>query len=102
ILDSLYYMGPHVLLYLDYCFTYIALDLNHPMLLLAIKQRIEKSSSLPHEALRDEHPMVAFDFKELERLLAPYFHVHTFEHDYQKIIPLGEGSGNGIFVCVKR
>jgi len=68
----------------------------------ALQLRIEKSSSLHHEMWRDEHPMVAFDFKELEGLLAPYFHVHTFEHDYQKIIPLSEDSGNGIFVCVKR
>ncbi len=94
--------GPHVRHFLDFGFTCSGLDLNQPMLALALQLRIEKSSSLHHEEWRDEHPMVAFDFKELERLLAPYFHVHTFEHDYQKIIPLSEDSGNGIFVCVKR
>lgn len=50
----------------------------------------------------DEHPMVSISFDELEQWLQPYFEVHIFEHDYDKITPWDQVSGNGIFVCVKR
>lgn len=45
--------------------------------------------------------MVAFSFDELKSVLTPYFEVHTFEHDYEKIVPLNQASGNAIFVCIK-
>jgi hypothetical protein len=45
--------------------------------------------------------MVAFSFIELKNILAPYFEVHVFEHDYDKIIPWDENTGNAIFTCVK-
>jgi len=45
--------------------------------------------------------MVAVGFGELIGLLEPYFEVHVLEHDYEKIVPWDEVSGNAIFVCVK-
>lgn len=58
----------------------------------------------PHQAERwqDQHAMVATSFAELEALLSPYFDVHIFEHDYEKIVPWDLASGNALFVCVKR
>jgi SAM-dependent methyltransferase len=50
---------------------------------------------------QEEHPMVAVSFAELEEILAPYFEVHIFEHDYEKIMPWDKHSGNALFVCVK-
>jgi len=50
----------------------------------------------------DEHPMVAVSFDELQTLLQPYFEVHVFEHDYEKLIPWSGTSGNALFACVKR
>jgi len=62
---------------------------------------IEKASAGQTQVWRDEHPMVAVSFAELQALLQPYFEVHVFAHDYQKIIPWDQTSGNAIFVCVK-
>ncbi|ABM26379.1 MULTISPECIES: class I SAM-dependent DNA methyltransferase [Shewanella] len=53
------------------------------------------------ELWQDQHAMVATSFAELQELLAPYFEVHIFEHDYEKIIPWDLNSGNALFVCVK-
>lgn len=53
------------------------------------------------ELWQDQHAMVATSFSELQQLLAPYFEVHIFEHDYEKIIPWNLASGNALFVCVK-
>lgn len=50
---------------------------------------------------QDQHAMVATSFSELQALLAPYFDVHIFEHDYEKIVPWDLASGNALFVCVK-
>ncbi|MCL1091569.1 class I SAM-dependent methyltransferase [Shewanella profunda] len=53
------------------------------------------------ELWQDQHAMVATSFAELQELLAPYFEVHIFEHDYEKIVPWNLASGNALFVCVK-
>lgn len=66
-----------------------------------LKLRIEKKTVDETLVWDDEHPMVAFSFAELKEALAPYFDVHVFEHDYDKIIPWDESSGNAIFTCVK-
>lgn len=66
-----------------------------------LKVSIEKSTALDSQVWHDEHPMVAISFAELLEILQPYFEVHLFEHDYQKIIPWNKSSGNAIVVCVK-
>lgn len=67
-----------------------------------LKLTIEKTTADLTHTWQDEHPMVAVNFGELKTLLAPYFEVHAFEHDYEKIIPLNAASGNAIFVCIKK
>lgn len=62
---------------------------------------IEKVTEEATHQWRDEHPMVAVSFEEITELLTPYFDVHLFEHDYEKIIPWDNHSGNAIFTCVK-
>lgn len=76
--------------------------------------RIEKTSSFNNQETsqqapqqisqtwQDQHPMVALNFEQLQQLLSPYFEVQMFEHDYEKIIPWNQISGNAIFVCVKK
>jgi ubiquinone/menaquinone biosynthesis C-methylase UbiE len=66
-----------------------------------LKLRIEKTTTEETFVWHDQHPMVAFSFIELKDILAPYFEVHVFEHDYDKIIPWDENTGNAIFTCVK-
>lgn len=68
----------------------------------SLKLNIEKTTAGNTEVWDDEHPMVAFNFDQLAELLTPYFEVHIFEHDYEKIIPWDQCSGNAIFTCVKR
>ncbi|WP_115717571.1 class I SAM-dependent DNA methyltransferase [Gallaecimonas mangrovi] len=68
----------------------------------SLRLNIEKHHQGNVEFWHDEHPMVAVTFLELQALLAPYFEVHIFEHDYHKIVPWDGESGNAIFVCVKR
>lgn len=67
----------------------------------SLRLRIEKATDDETQVWRDEHPMVAVSFAELQEVLRPYFEVHVFEHDYEKIIPWDQVSGNAIFVCVK-
>lgn len=67
----------------------------------SLKVCIEKETAQDTQIWHDEHPMVAFSFAELLEVLTPYFEVDIFEHDYEKIIPWDEHSGNAIFVCVK-
>jgi hypothetical protein len=62
---------------------------------------IEKITGEHIEIWRDNHPMVAINFQFLRELLLPYFEVHIFEHDFNKIVPWGETTGNAIFVGVK-
>jgi ubiquinone/menaquinone biosynthesis C-methylase UbiE len=62
---------------------------------------IEKTTGEHIEIWRDKHPMVALTFQYLRELLLPYFEVHIFEHDFNKIVPWGETTGNAIFVGVK-
>lgn len=62
---------------------------------------IEKTTQGKTEIWRDQHPMVALTFQQLRQLLAPYFDVHIFAHDYDKIAPWASPAGNAIFVCIK-
>lgn len=67
----------------------------------ALQLRIEKTSQGQTEVWQDQHTMVAVSFQELHALLASYFSVQVFEHDYQKIVPWNKVSGNAFFVGVK-
>ena len=67
----------------------------------SLKVSIEKTTAQDTQIWHDEHPMVALSFVELLDILQPYFEVHVFEHDYEKIIPWDQNSGNAIFTCVK-
>ena len=67
----------------------------------SLRLRIEKTTDDATLIWNDEHPMVAVSFAELEGLLQPHFEVHVLAHDYQKILPISEGAGNALFVCVK-
>ncbi|MGH8602496.1 MAG: class I SAM-dependent DNA methyltransferase [Gammaproteobacteria bacterium] len=67
----------------------------------SLRLSIEKTTAGETQVWHDEHPMVAVSFAELQEILRPYFEVHVFEHDYEKIIPWNQTSGNAIFVCVK-
>lgn len=66
-----------------------------------LRLRIGKSVAEQTQVWHDEHPMVAVSFGELTELLEPYFEVHVLEHDYEKIVPWNETSGNALFACVK-
>ncbi|KPQ27864.1 MAG: Methylase involved in ubiquinone/menaquinone biosynthesis [Marinobacter excellens HL-55] len=68
----------------------------------SLRLRIDKTTQGVSESWQDEHPMVALSFSELEALLLPFFEVHIFEHDYQRIEPWDGSSGNALFVCTKR
>lgn len=62
---------------------------------------IEKITNEKTETWHDQHPMVAISFQSLQEILRPYFEVHIFEHDFNKIVPWNKSSGNAIFVGVK-
>ncbi|MEZ9351802.1 class I SAM-dependent DNA methyltransferase [Vibrio splendidus] len=66
-----------------------------------LKLSIEKTTAGETQVWNDEHPMVAFSFKELIEILKPYFEVNIFEHDYDKLIPWDTQSGNALITCVK-
>jgi hypothetical protein len=67
----------------------------------SLRLKIERTTNNITQVWQDEHPMVAISFNELKVLLEPYFEVHIFEHDYEKLIPWDTASGNAIFCCVK-
>lgn len=67
----------------------------------SLKVSIEKATAQDTHVWHDEHPMVALTFIELLEILKPYFEVHIFEHDYEKIVPWDKVSGNAIFTCIK-
>ena len=67
----------------------------------SLKLSIEKTTAKQTQVWDDEHPMVALAFDELTEILKPYFDVHIFEQDFEKIIPWEKTSGNAIFACVK-
>lgn len=67
----------------------------------SLKVSIEKADAAGTQIWYDEHPMVAFSLTELLDILQPYFEVHVFEHDYEKIVPWDKHSGNAILTCVK-
>lgn len=62
---------------------------------------IEKTTNGVTENWRDQHTMVAITFQQLQQLLEPYFEVHIFAHDYQKITPWDKAAGNAFFVAIK-
>lgn len=63
---------------------------------------IEKTSPTEQHRWQDQHPMVAVSFTQLQAILSPYFDLHIFQHEYDRLIPWDTTSGNAIFVCVKR
>lgn len=67
----------------------------------SLRLSIEKTTQGVTQSWQDEHPMVALSFVEMQKLLEPYFEVHVFAHDYEKIAPWDGAAGNAIFVCVK-
>jgi ubiquinone/menaquinone biosynthesis C-methylase UbiE len=67
----------------------------------SLRLSIEKTTAGQTQVWHDEHPMVAVGFEELQAILRPYFDVHVFEHDYDRIVPWDQCSGNAIFACVK-
>ncbi|WP_339722595.1 class I SAM-dependent methyltransferase [uncultured Paraglaciecola sp.] len=68
----------------------------------SLKLSIEKTTTEATQIWHDEHAMVAVSFDELKDMLTPYFEVHVFEHNYQRLRPYEKSSGNAIFICVKR
>lgn len=62
---------------------------------------IEKITGKLTETWHNQHPMVAISFEHLQELLQPYFEVHIFEHDFNKILPWCGATGNAIFVAIK-
>ncbi|KPH93949.1 SAM-dependent methyltransferase [Pseudoalteromonas porphyrae] len=67
----------------------------------SLKLSITKVTADDTLVWHDEHPMVALGFAELKEALKPYFEIHVFAHDYEKITAWDERSGNAIFACVK-
>lgn len=67
----------------------------------SLKLSIEKTTLDVTESWQDDHAMVALSFGELKALLEPYFEVHILEHDYEKVLPWDQTSGNALFVAVK-
>ncbi|NVK72430.1 MAG: class I SAM-dependent methyltransferase [Oceanospirillaceae bacterium] len=67
-----------------------------------LKLSIAKNNAIETQFWKDEHPMVAMSFDELQQHLTPYFDVHIFEHEHDKIQPWNKQSGNAIFVCIKK
>ena len=67
----------------------------------SLRLSIEKINTTETQLWNDEHSMVAFSLDELIDILKPYFEVHVFEHDYEKLLPYNKHSGNAIFTCVK-
>ena len=63
---------------------------------------IAKTSQGVTQQWQDQHPMVAVNFAQLRALLEPAFEVILLEHDYEKIVPWDEKSGNALVVCIKR
>lgn len=62
---------------------------------------IERCTNGTTEYWRDQHSMVALSFTQLQELLAPYFEVHVFAHDYERIYPCEPTAGNAFFVAIK-
>lgn len=67
-----------------------------------LRLSIRKTTADVIQLWDDQHPMVAVSFEELSEILEPWFEVHVFEHDYERIVPWDQTSGNALFVCVKR
>ena len=68
----------------------------------SLKLRIARTVAEETQVWHDEHAMVAVNFAELQTLLQPYFDVHVLEHDYERIVPWDQQSGNALFACVKQ
>ena len=63
---------------------------------------IAKTSQGVTQQWQDQHPMVAVSFAQLRALLEPAFEVMMLEHDYEKIVPWDQSSGNALVVCIKK
>lgn len=68
----------------------------------ALQLNISKTTATESEQWQDSHPMVAVSFSELQQLLQPLFEVQMLEHDYEKIVPWDQQSGNALVVCIKK
>ncbi|NCP66152.1 MAG: class I SAM-dependent methyltransferase [Paraglaciecola sp.] len=68
----------------------------------SLRLSIQKTAAEFKQVWQDTHLMVAFTFEELLALLAPYFSVTVFSHDYTKLEPWNGQTGNAIFSCVKK
>jgi ubiquinone/menaquinone biosynthesis C-methylase UbiE len=68
----------------------------------SLRLGIQKTTAEGKQVWQDTHVMVAFTFKELLALLAPYFSVTVFSHDYTKLEAWDGHAGNAIFSCVKK
>lgn len=67
----------------------------------ALRLRIDRTIGDTKQVWNDSHTMVAVGLTELIELLAPWFEVHVFEHDYHAIRPWDGVSGNVLLACVK-
>lgn len=67
----------------------------------SLKLSIERTRGEETQVWHDEHPMVAVTFAELQALLQPHFDVQVLEHDYDRLLPWDQSSGNALFACVK-
>ena len=68
----------------------------------SLRLQIDKTTAGKTETWQDEHAMVAISISTMQTLLEPLFEVQVLEHDYQRIAPWDQQSGNALFVCVKR
>ncbi|RVU42004.1 class I SAM-dependent methyltransferase [Rheinheimera riviphila] len=68
----------------------------------SLNLRIAKTSQGVTQQWQDQHPMVAVNFAQLRALLEPAFEVILLEHDYEKIVPWNQSSGNALFICIKK
>ncbi|MDP4985774.1 class I SAM-dependent DNA methyltransferase [Pseudoalteromonas tunicata] len=68
----------------------------------ALMLSIDKTDNGITQSWQDSHSMVAVSFSQLQQLLEPYFDVHIFEHDYDKLVPWQGTAGNALFACVKK
>jgi hypothetical protein len=62
---------------------------------------IDKTDLNGQQTWEDRHLMVAVSFDQLQQMLAPYFEITIFEHNYETLRPWAKHTGNAIFSCVK-
>ncbi len=67
-----------------------------------LQLQIEKTTGAKTQTWRDQHPMVATSFSQLQAMLAPYFDIHLFTHDYHCLSPWQAPAGNAIVVGIAK